>query len=242
LALLLFVLDTLPGNRYRVNTNSEAAKLVERLKKKQTDRREKAKPIPLEAKAYGDDSQPYMIGYARVSMADQNPQLQIDALMEHGVHRIYQEAASGAIGINRPALDAALMDLRQGDMLVVWKLDRLGRNTRQVLETFEDLDRRGVRVRVLTQPGMDTSTATGRLIVTIMAAVAELERDFIVERTAAGLKAARARGRIGGRRSIVTDDQVLAASEAYGTAGGARHVGLSKVQFLRRLNKIRELT
>jgi DNA invertase Pin-like site-specific DNA recombinase len=194
---------------------------------------------PLEDQGASEEPQPYVFGYARVSMADQNPQLQIDALTAAGANVIYSEQASGASGADRPFFAKLMREAREGDTVLVWKLDRLGRSTREVLETFKTLDERGVKIRVLTQPGMDTTTEVGRLIVTIMAAVAELERDFIVERTAAGLAAAKAKGRFGGRRSKVSDEQILAAYDEYGTAGGARHVKLSKVQFLRRIQKVR---
>lgn len=188
-------------------------------------------------------SQPFKVGYARVSMSDQNPQMQIDALKAAGVDErdIWVETASGGGSASRPVFKDMMRDLRKGDVLLVWKLDRLGRNTQQVLATFAEMEKRGVAIRVLTQPGMDTTTPTGRLIVTIMAAVAELERDFIVERTVAGLKAAREKGRVGGSRSKWTDAQILEAWNEHGTAGAARHLGLSKVQVLRRLNKIRNV-
>lgn len=156
-------------------------------------------------------AEPHLIGYARVSMADQDPRLQIDALLRAGVDErdIYVEKASSTA--KRRQFEAALKDCREGDILVVWKLDRLGRTARQVLETFHDLTARGVAVRVLTQPGMDTSTSMGRLIITVMAAVAEMERDLIRERTMAGLAAARDRGIKGGARPKVPDDKIRTA-------------------------------
>lgn len=152
---------------------------------------------------------PELIGYARVSMADQNPQLQMDALLAAGVpkDRIYFDQASGS-GAKRPEFDSMMADARVNDIIVVWKLDRLGRNVRQVLETFAELDRKGARVRVLTQSGIDTTTVVGRLIVTILAAVAEMEKDLIRERTRAGLLSAKERGRIGGRKKEHTDAQI----------------------------------
>lgn len=152
-----------------------------------------------------------VIGYARVSTADQDPQLQIDALVRAGVPlgNIYQEKASS--GSRRRQYEAMMKDLRTGDTLVVWKLDRLGRKTREVLDTFQTLADKGIAVRVVTQPGMDTSTAMGRLIITVMAAVAEMERDLIRERTQAGLQAARERGRVGGAPPKLTLEQVKAA-------------------------------
>lgn len=122
---------------------------------------------------------------------------------------------------------------------VVWKLDRLGRSVRQVLDTFEFLSRRGVEVRVITQPGLDTSTAMGRLIITIMAAVAEMEKNLINERTAAGLKAARAAGRIGGRKETYTDEQIAKVMHL-GPVKGAKSLGMSKTQFIRRVDRLKE--
>lgn len=181
---------------------------------------------------------PHLIGYARVSMADQDPKLQIKALLEAGVARedIYHETASGAAR-KRPQFEAMMKDAREGDIVVVWKLDRLGRTTRQVLDTFFELERRGAKVRVLTQAGMDTSTPMGRMIVTVMAAVAELERDLIRERTAAGLAAARAEGRIGGRRSKFKDAEVREAAKL-GTTAGAKKLGMSKAGFLKRISRM----
>ena len=145
---------------------------------------------------------PIPIGYARVSTEDQDLALQIDALTAAGVApaNIYEEKASGAAGKKRPALQAALKDLRAGDVLVVWKLDRLGRNLGELIATMATLDRRGANLRVLTGLAVDTSTAGGRFIFHIFSALAEFERELIRERTMAGLAAARARGRVGGRR------------------------------------------
>lgn len=155
---------------------------------------------------------PHLLGYARVSMADQDPRLQIDALLRAGVDEaeIWVEQASGA-STRRPQFQRVLKAAQPGDVLVVWKLDRLGRNAREVLNTFHTLSERGVAIRVITQPGMDTSTAMGRLIITVMAAVAEMERDLIRERTLAGLKAARDRGVTGGRQPIANKEQLEVA-------------------------------
>lgn len=180
--------------------------------------------------------EPYLIGYARVSMADQNPQLQIDALKAAGVpeERIYFDRKSGS-GVQREQFDLMLKDARAGDVIVIWKLDRLGRTVKQVLGTFEELANKGAGVRVITQPGMDTTTVMGRLIVTIMAAVAEMERDLIRERTIAGLRSARERGRMGGRKSDLTDEQVLALAPL-GTAAAWKQSGMkSKTGWLKRL-------
>ncbi len=187
-----------------------------------------------------DQPKQHMIGYARVSMADQNPRLQIDALIAAGVDErdIYTEQASGS-GVKRPEFEAMLKDAREGDLVVIWKLDRLGRSVRQVLGTFDYLTRKGVGVRVITQPGMDTSTPMGRLIITVMAAVAELEKDLIRERTAAGLAAARAVGRIGGRQEKYTDAQIESVMHLTHTAA-AKELGMSKTQYVRRVQRIQE--
>lgn len=176
-----------------------------------------------------------MIGYARVSMADQNPQLQIDALKAAGVpeDRIFFDRKSGS-GVYREQFAMMLREAREGDIIVIWKLDRLGRTVRQVLGTFEELAAKGASVRVITQPGMDTSTVMGRLIITIMAAVAEMERDLTRERTAAGLAVARSEGRIGGRTSKWNDEQVLQMAKL-GTAKALKRAGMSKTGWLKRL-------
>ena len=137
------------------------------------------------------------IGYARVSTGDQDPALQMDALDRAGCVRIFTETASGALR-DRPQLEAALDYLRGGDTLVVWRLDRLARSIRQLIDTVGRLDERGVNLCSL-QESIDTSSATGRLVFHIFGALAEFERDLIRERTVAGLAAARARGRVVGR-------------------------------------------
>lgn len=138
-----------------------------------------------------------LVGYARISTVDQSPALQIDALRSAGCERLFTEKASGAQR-DRPELKAALEYLRQGDTLVVWKLDRLARSMRQLIETVEDLQIRGIELRSLTE-SIDTATAGGRLVFHIFGALAEFERAVIRERTNAGLQAARERGKKGGR-------------------------------------------
>lgn len=152
-----------------------------------------------------------LIGYARVSTADQNPELQSDALRAAGCARIFTDHASGA-KTSRPELDRALDQLRAGDTLVVWKLDRLGRSLPHLVETVKDLADRDVGFRSLQDP-VDTTTSGGRLVFHIFAALAEFERDLIRERTHAGLAAARARGRVGGRKRALTPAQVEMARE-----------------------------
>ncbi|HHI71512.1 MAG TPA: recombinase family protein [Rhodobacteraceae bacterium] len=143
-----------------------------------------------------------LIGYARVSTQDQNPCLQTDALEAAGCDRIFIEKASGAQR-DRPQLKAALDYLRKGDVLVVWKLDRLARSLKQLIETVDELEKLGIGFKSLTE-NIDTTTPGGRLVFHIFGALAEFERSIIRERTCAGLDAARARGRKGGRPPALT--------------------------------------
>ena len=162
-----------------------------------------------------------LIGYARVSKADgsQVHDLQRDALTKAGVDpgRIYEDAASGRRDV-RPGLEACLKALRAGDTLAVWKLDRLGRDLRHLVNLVGDLTRRGVGLKVLSGEGasIDTTTANGRLVFAIFAGLAEFERELIVERTKAGLQAARARGRRGGRPYKMTPAKLRLAQAAMG--------------------------
>lgn len=139
-----------------------------------------------------------LIGYARVSTDDQNLDLQVDALKAAGCERIHTDQMPGAAK-SRPGLEEALRYLRPGDTLVVWKLDRLGRTVKGLVELIEALHGNGVQFRSLTD-SIDTSTTAGRFFFHVMAALAQMERELIRERTNAGLKAARARGRLGGRK------------------------------------------
>ncbi|MFS0489492.1 recombinase family protein [Leadbetterella byssophila] len=147
-----------------------------------------------------------VIGYARVSTRDQNLDLQISALEKAGCEKIYQEKISGATK-NRPELDSMIAQFRQGDVLVVWKLDRLGRSLKHIIELVIDLNSKGVTIKGLTD-GVDTSTPNGRLFLNIMASLAEYERELIKERTKAGLSEARARGRLGGRPKGFKEDTI----------------------------------
>ncbi|MFD6883002.1 recombinase family protein [Rhodococcus sp. NPDC060084] len=140
-----------------------------------------------------------VVGYARVSTSEQDPQLQHDALEAAGAIRIFTDHGVSGANTERPQLVACLDHLRAGDVLTVWKLDRLGRNTADVLRVVDDLHDRGIGFRSLTE-GLSTEGAMGRAMLTIMAAFAQLERDVIRERTMAGLAAAAANGRHGGRR------------------------------------------
>jgi DNA invertase Pin-like site-specific DNA recombinase len=162
-----------------------------------------------------------LIGYMRVSKADgsQTTDLQRDALLAAGVEpaQFYEDHASGRLDA-RPGLVAALKALRAGDTLVVWKLDRLGRDLRHLINTVHDLTERGVGLKVLTGQGaaIDTTTPAGKLIFGIFAALAEFERELIAERTKAGLAAARARGRRGGAPYKMTPAKVPLAMAAMG--------------------------
>jgi DNA invertase Pin-like site-specific DNA recombinase len=146
-----------------------------------------------------------LIGYARVSSVEQSLDLQQDALKAAGCIQIFQDKISGAKA-DRPGLDLALAYLRPGDTLVVWRLDRLGRSLKHLIQTVETLQDRGVGFRSL-QEAIDTTTSGGRLVFQIFGALAEFERSLIRERTMAGLEAARARGRNGGRRKKLSPAQ-----------------------------------
>ena len=152
-----------------------------------------------------------LIGYARVSTDDQRLDLQIDALTKAGIERtrIYEEQASG-VKTRRPVFAECLRSLRQGDTLVVWRLDRAGRSLIHLIEVMADLEKRGVKFRSLNE-AIDTATSTGRLVFNVLGAIAQFERDLISERTKAGLKAARLRGHRGGRKPKVTPQMLKAA-------------------------------
>ena len=139
------------------------------------------------------------LGYARVSTAEQNPDLQTDALKLAGCEKIFIDKVSGSKSL-RPELQKLKEQLRAGDTLVVWRLDRLGRNMKDLLESFKTLESLDVGFSSI-QENIDTTTPTGRLVFHIFASLAEFERNLIIERTNAGLVAARARGRFGGLRS-----------------------------------------
>lgn len=150
-----------------------------------------------------------LISYARVSTTEQNSSLQTDALQQAGCERIFEDTVSGAKA-ERPGLTAALNYLRDGDVLVVWRLDRLGRSLPHLIETIGGLEARGIGFRSLTET-IDTTTPSGRLIFHVFGALGQFERDLIRERTKAGLTAAAARGRKGGRKPVVTTDKLLLA-------------------------------
>jgi DNA invertase Pin-like site-specific DNA recombinase len=188
------------------------------------------------------DGERGLIGLARVSADAQDAQLQQDALVFAGCTRIYSEKASTRkAATDRPGLAAALGYLRPGDTLAVWKLDRLGRSVKDVLTIAGDLHERGIGVRILTGKlsGTYTPHGEGKFFFTMMAAFAELERDIIHERTMAGLKAARARGKAGGRPTVM-DPGKLAAARARRDRGEsptqiARALGVSRASVYRHL-------
>ncbi|MBM4735526.1 DNA-invertase [Klebsiella variicola] len=147
-----------------------------------------------------------LIGYARVSTGDQNLDLQKNALVRAECEQIFEDTASGK-NARRPGLRRAIRRLKPGDSLVVWKLDRLGRSVRDLITLVSELQDRGIHFRSLTD-SIDTSTPAGRFFFHVMSALAEMERELIVERTRAGLAAARERGRVGGRRRVMTTEVV----------------------------------
>ncbi|TCJ15225.1 recombinase family protein [Parasulfuritortus cantonensis] len=152
-----------------------------------------------------------LIGYARVSTAEQDTALQTDALRKAGCERVFEDTVSGAKA-DRPGLAATLAYLRDGDVLVVWRLDRLGRSLPHLIETIGDLEARGVGFRSLTE-SIDTTTPGGRLVFHVFGALGQFECDLIRERTKAGLAAAAARGRKGGRKPVVSADKLQRAQE-----------------------------
>ena len=186
-----------------------------------------------------------LVGYARVSTGDQDLQPQLDALRTAGCASaaIYTDKASGVRG-NRPGLDACVEALEPGDTLVVWRLDRLGRSMPHLVGLVEELLGRGIGFRSLSDGAIDTTTASGELMFNIFSSLAQFERRLIQERTRAGLSAARARGRKGGRRPIPADHpRVLTAKRLHRDRGLSidqicRTLGISRPTFYRYLAKV----
>ena len=171
------------------------------------------------------------IGYARVSTGDQSLDLQRDALQQAGCSLLYEDTASGK-NTDRPELSNCLKALRAGDTLVVWRLDRLGRSLPDLVRIITDLEQRGVAFESITER-IETGTATGRLVFHVFASLAEFERGLLRERTLAGLAAARARGRHGGRKPALTPAQirevkVLMADKSIEIAQIAQRYGVSR--------------
>lgn len=180
-------------------------------------------------------------GYARISTHEQNADMQIDQLQRAGCNEIFCDTASGTKAV-RPALEQLLGKIRPGDVIIIWKLDRLGRSLNHLIELVNQLMEKRVGLISLQDP-VDTTNAQGRLIFNIFASLAEFERDLIVERTQAGLEAARARGRFGGRPQGLADaaKRKAIAAEALYTRGElsvnaiAENLGISKVTLYRYL-------
>ena len=185
-----------------------------------------------------------LLGYARVSTDEQETHLQIDALTGAGVDRIYQEKASGA-KTDRPELMRMLDNARKGDVVVVWKLDRLGRSLLHLIETVNLLNARGVQLRSLTENLIDTTTPSGKLVFGIFGLMAEFERDMLRQRTNAGLAAARKRGRVGGRpKSIdaraLKKARAMLASDNYTRTQVAAELGVSRHTLWRELSRVED--
>lgn len=152
-----------------------------------------------------------MIGYARVSTQDQNLDLQTEALIRAGCEKIYEDKISG-VRTERPGLTQTLEMLRKGDTLVVWKLDRLGRSVKQLVDMVGELNKQGIQFKSLTD-AIDTGTPAGRFFFHVMASLAEMERELIIERTRAGLDAAKKLGRRGGRKPKMTSSKIESAKK-----------------------------
>jgi DNA invertase Pin-like site-specific DNA recombinase len=186
-----------------------------------------------------NESKARLVGYARVSTADQDLQLQLDALKTSGCDYICQDKASGALTA-REGLDEALAALLPGDTLVVWKLDRLGRSVKHLVDTVLELQERGVGFRSITE-GLDTTTNGGKLVFHIFAAIAEFERGLIQERTRAGLAVAHARGHASGRKPRLSREQVTEVrrmhAEGKSVAAIARLFDVSRPIVYRALEK-----
>src|SRR3954464_9310434 len=181
-----------------------------------------------------------LIGYARVSTDEQNLDLQRDALTKAGCEQIYTDRVSGTKA-SRPGLTQALSHLRSGDTLVVWRLDRLGRSLRHLIDTVTGLQERGIGFKSL-QESIDTTTSGGKLVFHIFGALAEFEREIIRERTQAGLTAARARGRNGGRPQKLTNKQIqmlqhLAADKKHSVKEICQTLGIGRTAFYRYVNE-----
>lgn len=152
-----------------------------------------------------------LIGYARVSTQDQNLDLQIDALTKAGCKKVFDDKISGSRA-ERPGLAKALEMLREGDTLTVWKLDRLGRSVKNLVDLVGELHKQGIQFKSLTD-AIDTGTPSGRFFFHVMASLAEMERELTVERTRAGLEVARQLGRKGGRKRQMTDSKIESAKK-----------------------------
>ncbi len=186
------------------------------------------------------------IGYARVSTQEQNLDLQLDELKKAGVDKIFQEKVSGGKWeAERPELDKALNFVREGDKLIIWKLDRLGRSLPQLIRTVNQLKDKNVELKSLKE-NIDTSSATGKLMFHIFGSLAEFERDMIKERVKAGLISARERGRLGGRPTAIKDDKEklfleLVKDATMTTIEKCRRLEISRMTYWRIAKKIKSV-
>ena len=180
--------------------------------------------------------EPYQIGYARISTTDQDESLQLDALAKAGCSKVFTDRASGMLQ-HRPGLDSMLGQIRAGDVLVIWRLDRLARSLNHLLEIAALLQSKDVGLRSLCE-SIDSTTPAGRLTFHVLGSVAQFERDLLLERTHAGLTAARARGRVGGRPTVWSEEKLRTAFDLYDNrqhdvAGIARILGVSRASVYR---------
>lgn len=179
-----------------------------------------------------------LIGYARVSTYDQNLEQQLEALEAAGCDRIFTDHESGAKN-DRPGLDEAHSHLRDGDTLVIWKLDRLGRSVAHLSQTLLDFRAKGIALQSITD-GFDTNTPGGKMLFHVLSSIAEFERDLVTQRTQAGLSAARARGRNGGRPKSLSPQQVaigkkLAADASISVKAICEQLGISRATYYREI-------
>lgn len=195
------------------------------------------KPKPVRPK-FEDAQEHHKMGYCRVSTSEQDLRMQRDAMIAEGVDPldIFEEKISGATLAKRAEFQAMMKDMRHGDIVYVWKLDRLARNAMDLYQTVEAIHRKGAKLVVLTMRDLDLDTPAGKAMFGMFAAFAEFERGMALERTLSGLKAARARGHWGGRRSKFTDEEVLAIQHLP-TIQAAASLGITRAGFQKRLAK-----
>lgn len=179
-----------------------------------------------------------IIGYARVSTEDQNLSLQVDELTKAGCKKIFKDKISGA-KTERKGLEDCLSSLQEGDTLMVWRIDRLGRSLKHLVEVVTNLKNKGIKFKSLHDGAIDTTTASGELIFNIFGSLAQFERRLIQERTRAGLSAARARGRLGGRKPVSADDErvvavkKLSSDKTMSITAICKTIGISRATYYR---------